>query len=257
MSTSEENSALQAKIISGVVLFVVSTGFGLLPFKFVKFFKLDQRKSCEDPPLIVNIVLFFGGGVLMATTFLHLLPDVRESMNELSYAKSSKKVYNNWPEFLMAMGFFLVFFIEEVVSAFLEKNRKKKNNEEEEIQGSSQSKTSLRSHVSNKSHGFSHLSVEEGENDAIMSSSRGLLIVLALSVHELFEGFAVGFHKEAKGVYLMLAAFSIHKFIIAFCIGSELMVQKTKKSLAIAYILIYSVVSAIGEFLLKLIDLSI
>ena len=45
----------------------------------------------------------------------------------------------------------------------------------------------------------------------------------------------------------MFAAVSAHKFVIAFCIGVELMVQRTKLWLAFLYVIIYSLVSAIGE----------
>lgn len=47
----------------------------------------------------------------------------------------------------------------------------------------------------------------------------------------------------------MFAAVSAHKFVIAFCIGVELMVQGTKMWLAFVYVVIYSLVSAIGELL--------
>lgn len=98
-------------------------------------------------------------------------------------------------------------------------------------------------------HGHSHLgNVPKGdEADLFASSMRGLLIVLALSIHELFEGFAVGLERDPKGVYFMFAAVSAHKYVIAFCIGVELMVQQTKMWLAFVYVLIYSAVSAIGE----------
>lgn len=45
----------------------------------------------------------------------------------------------------------------------------------------------------------------------------------------------------------MFAAVSAHKFVIAFCIGVELMVQRTKLWLAFLYVIVYSLVSAIGE----------
>lgn len=49
----------------------------------------------------------------------------------------------------------------------------------------------------------------------------------------------------------MFAAVAAHKFVISFCIGVELMVQRTKIWLAFVYVVIYSVVSAIGEFVKK------
>lgn len=97
-------------------------------------------------------------------------------------------------------------------------------------------------------HGHSHaLPIPHTEDeDMLVSSLRGLLIVLALSIHELFEGFAVGLQKTSSGVYYMFAAVSAHKFVISFCIGVELMVQRTKLWLAFVYVFVYSFVSAFG-----------
>lgn len=53
----------------------------------------------------------------------------------------------------------------------------------------------------------------------------------------------------------MFAAVSAHKFVIAFCIGVELMVQRTKPWLAFVYVVIYSLVSAIGKLTIKLITI--
>lgn len=44
----------------------------------------------------------------------------------------------------------------------------------------------------------------------------------------------------------MFAAVAAHKFVISFCIGVELMVQKTQLWLAFVYVVVYSIVSAIG-----------
>jgi solute carrier family 39 (zinc transporter), member 1/2/3 len=61
----------------------------------------------------------------------------------------------------------------------------------------------------------------------------------------------VGLDKTEAGVYYLFAAVSAHKFVISFCIGVELMVQKTKLWLAFIYVIVYSIVSAIGEFFIK------
>lgn len=108
---------------------------------------------------------------------------------------------------------------------------------------------SIVDHLQHAGHGHSHLGVvpKGDEDDLLASSMRGLLIVLALSIHELFEGFAVGLERDPKGVYFMFAAVSAHKYVISFCIGVELMVQQTKVWLAFVYVVIYSAVSAIGK----------
>lgn len=101
------------------------------------------------------------------------------------------------------------------------------------------------SHTHHSEHGHdghSHLVFE----DNIMISLRGLLIVLALSIHELFEGLAVGLEASAANVWYMFGAVSAHKLVIAFCIGVELVTTKTKTYLTLMYVCLFAVVSPVG-----------
>lgn len=86
----------------------------------------------------------------------------------------------------------------------------------------------------------------DSEEDAVVTAMRGLLIVLALSVHELFEGLAIGLEDSASKVWYMLVAVSCHKLVIAFCIGVELVAMSTKKSLHVLYVFTFAVVSPLG-----------
>lgn len=52
---------------------------------------------------------------------------------------------------------------------------------------------------SHSGHGHSHMPVNVG--DDVTSALRGLLIVLALSIHELFEGLAVGLESSTSNVW--------------------------------------------------------
>lgn len=88
--------------------------------------------------------------------------------------------------------------------------------------------------------------VVAGDDDPVIASLRGLLIVLALSVHELFEGLAVGLESTAGNVWYMFGAVSAHKLVIAFCVGVELVTVKTKTSLCVVYITTFAVVSPLG-----------
>ena len=56
--------------------------------------------------------------------------------------------------------------------------------------------------IEEKNGGHSHLVL--GEEDSVASALRGLLIVLALSVHELFEGLAVGLESSVGNVWYVL-----------------------------------------------------
>ena len=54
----------------------------------------------------------------------------------------------------------------------------------------------------------------------MVSSLRGFLVLVALSVHSLFEGMAVGLEETSVGVWQLFLAIAIHSTAIVFCIGT-------------------------------------
>ena len=65
--------ALAAKIISMVLLMVISLFFGFLPLKVGIHFLNDGKLWKQT---LTSVLLCFGGGVLFATSFVHMLPEV-------------------------------------------------------------------------------------------------------------------------------------------------------------------------------------
>ncbi|KAK7087586.1 zinc transporter ZIP1-like [Littorina saxatilis] len=55
-----------------------------------------------------------------------------------------------------------------------------------------------------------------------MSVMRALLLLVALSFHTIFDGLAVGLQETDADVWGVLLAISIHKSLVAFCLGLEL-----------------------------------
>ncbi|GLG96463.1 Uncharacterized protein GBIM_03441 [Gryllus bimaculatus] len=93
-------------------------------------------------------------------------------------------------------------------------------------------------------HGHSHLPPAVG--GGVAAGLRGLLVVLALSVHELFEGLAVGLQTTAAHVYYLMGAVAAHKLVLAFCVGLELVAARTRTRLAVLYVVVFAAVSPIG-----------
>lgn len=334
IDVEEEESALISKIIAGTTLFIVSIIFGIAPFKLAQIFKWTEPidpSSSNKSSKVVSVLLCFGGGVLLATTFLHLLPDINAEIHVLQSEGKIPDLHISIGETLMMCGFFLIYLIEEIVhyylhryqehlrksqmsiasstmkpedetlaeafmrgvsarnsihrgytdsNGFLQTNSKReslileedhhdmktlsiaekgqkvsdieKNPVSQMNHNKNNNTTNNNNNViksKNHNHGHSHtaaLPIHSSDEDMLVSSLRGLLIVLALSIHELFEGFAIGLQKSSFGVYYMFAAVCAHKFVISFCIGVELMVQKTKLWLAFIYVFMYSIVSALG-----------
>lgn len=134
------------------------------------------------------------------------------------------------------VGFFLIYLIEELVHAYLHRHQHKKMKEMERekdlgaafMRGVNARNSAImkgfpstmsandaiptipsvedaakETQTQAQAHGHSHTAgiLPTGEEeDMLVTSLRGLLIVLALSIHELFEGFAVGLEKTSAGV---------------------------------------------------------
>ncbi|XP_017886675.1 uncharacterized protein LOC108628945 isoform X1 [Ceratina calcarata] len=78
------------------------------------------------------------------------------------------------------------------------------------------------------------------------TSIQGLLTVLALSFHAIFEGLAVGLEPSLSSVVYLAAAIATHKLVIAFCVGMELYVAGASARTTLSYLTIFSMVTPIG-----------
>lgn len=283
----DENSSKTnfAKIITVIALFMISMGSGMIPMFLSKWFKWSDPNRDPRTNLVISSLLSFGGGALFCTTIIHLLPEIDETISSLQ----SEGLLPDWEfsltNFLMAVGFFIIYFVEEMVHAYLRRHQKKQAQAQEAFVRGHSARESLRDattrndherktangevisvstadlvdnehvenshhhhhhhHHSHNHHQHSHIPAINGD-DLVVSSLRGLLIVMALSVHELFEGLAVGLEETTANVWYMFISVSAHKVVIAFCIGVELMVHQTKNWLVILYIFVYAIVSPLG-----------
>ncbi|KAJ8723961.1 hypothetical protein PYW07_007941 [Mythimna separata] len=252
--------ALQAKIITMVCLFSISMVTGCLPLLISlkwDWFKPTDSNLRSSNKLVMGL-LAFGGGILFATTFMHLLPEVDENIEVLQENGELAEFPLFLAGLIMCAGFFMIYLIEELVHLYINSRNAKKRDtsfskpfrlRKSSLAGGSveaavdtvSEKDQISEKMSIHNH---HLALPE--EDSVASTLRGLLIVLALSVHELFEGLAVGLESSVGNVWYMFGAVSAHKYIIAFCIGVELLASGTKKWVSIVYIFTFSFMSALG-----------
>lgn len=274
--------------------------------------------------LQTSLLLCFGGGVLLFTTFLHLAPEVRISV-ERHQTNSQLPTLGalSLSELLFCAGFFLVYFVEEAVHAALtgkpesseallyrtvsvrrcnnqtgatsttigstttvsttirstwkednndledsENNLNKRQNDLDEFCESKQDKMlpaifvlsspiGLSSTKHNSQNNVKHFSdaehyprMEHHEHSHMTitkkASIQGLLTVLALSFHAIFEGLAVGLEPSISSVIYLAAAIATHKLVISFCVGMELYVAGASTKTTLGYLTIFSMVTPIG-----------
>merc|ERR1712029_467548 len=80
----------------------------------------------------------------------------------------------------------------------------------------------------------------------IMATIRNFLIVIALSVHSVFEGMAIGLQLNVSDVWKLFAAVSIHACAILFSIGAEMLTSGTKRLQIIFYMITLAFVTPLG-----------
>lgn len=101
-------------------------------------------------------------------------------------------------------------------------------------------------HGGHKSHHHHGLVGKDGH--CVGASLRGLLVIVALSLHEVLEGLAVGLQKDTNAVWQLFAAVASHKYVISLCVGLELKTSGVKTLIHTIYILVFSLVTPLGKF---------
>ncbi|KAK6012230.1 metal cation transporter, ZIP family [Ostertagia ostertagi] len=152
---------------------------------------------------VTSFIACTGGGVFLATCMLDLLPDAIES-----YEKSGFKSSFPVAEAAVAGGLLMVLTIEQVVLAVQERGWIRSGHLHLHDEGES-------SHVQDVSHS------DDSEEDANPMLG-ACLLVLALSLHALFEGLSLAVITDASKLLQVFAALILHKSIIGFSLGVRL-----------------------------------
>ncbi len=141
------------KILVMIVWMIVKMASGILPLFLFSFFSEQRNRSVEK---IVGSVLCLGGGVLLATVFIHMLPEVEESLEiarKLGYLPADS--HFSFAGLFLCIGFFIIYIIEAIVLKFFHPgnghshgvssiaddnaNQSELNNEQVELEGSTSS----------------------------------------------------------------------------------------------------------------------
>ncbi|KAL5239796.1 hypothetical protein ACI65C_007206 [Semiaphis heraclei] len=289
---ADENasSAVLAKILAMTFLGVSSFVAGSTPV--CVFERLGIRRRARGAAnTALRLILNFGGGVLLCTTFLHLLPEVREGVERLTddgTLDSKSPVAGLLAELVMCAGFFFMYSIEELVHGFTGGDchahhshsgsghstadrgadvvSQQRRNDAVTTAGhpnaTGYDKVDAAGRVANYNSCMSTVELAavakkpvsvvkkpapvEASSTSSESVLRGFLVVGALSIHELFEGLAVGLEKNPTQVWSLAVAVACHKLVIAFYVGLQMLSDRTKPLLAHCSILLFAVTSPIG-----------
>uniref|UniRef100_A0A4W3H5K7 Solute carrier family 39 member 1 n=1 Tax=Callorhinchus milii TaxID=7868 RepID=A0A4W3H5K7_CALMI len=190
----------------------------------------------------VSLISCFAGGVFLATCLLDLLPDYLAGMADVLRKMQVELVFP-LVEFIVAMGFFLVLIMEQIVLSC-----KDHSGSSEETRGLLGWPASGGYHhhgdgvASGREDQGVHLHVDLNSHSAI----RSFILVFSLSLHSIFEGLAVGLQEANSKVIEICIALSIHKCIIAFSLTLKLLQSRLKRTVVVSCVVLFAVMSPLG-----------
>jgi len=259
--TVSAGSVLGAKIASMCILGGLSLVAGLLPIKIVKKFgltNLDKQGKSDKAQYALTALSCFGAGVILTTCFTHVLPEVNE-MLKMSYKEGTLIKPKGVPlgEIILLVGFFKIYLIEEIAQILLQKFRNQEKAKDEalgELQACPPNNNPCGNELGQIKEVQKELPKDAGalawckcdKEPSFQVALRGFFIILAISLHAIFEGVAMGLGTKASFVWYLCFAVAVHKSIIAFCIGVQMTTSGVKRTLIYAYMTTFSLVTPIG-----------
>ncbi|XP_071507377.1 zinc transporter ZIP1-like [Diadema antillarum] len=247
----DETKAVKIGVLVG--LFVATLIFGLIPLVC-----LVRRSSLTQN--IVALCNNFAGGVFLATLLLHMLPEAVETLDD---AFLEKGIQEDFPfaEFLVAVGFFLVFITELLAhrmygsspqsNVVVDPNDATQSTGDVDALHEGERKRLLYSSYSstaNASHDHSHDPNNDKQNDdPILPKSiiGSIVFLMALSLHSLFEGMAIGLQDTRSGVIQVFIGVILHKCVLVFSFSLSVL-HKTKVRNIVLYVTLLALMSPIG-----------
>lgn len=251
-------SILALKLVVLGTLLVLTFLFTVLPLKFAVSIRHqadhDRRRRCR---LWISLLSCFAAGVFLATCLLDLLPQVRDKLRSAMGNMNVSTAFPV-SEFVLSVGLFIILSIEQLVLMVQERSTEGyspihahesreslagHNNHHQEDCISRESRTRSRSTSTGLdqgryTHGLSSSDdCDEADNEQSASGHshhhmfhthtdqsshsyiRSVFLLLALSMHSIFEGLAVGLQGDVKNILQIFAALTIHKCILAFSLG--------------------------------------
>lgn len=229
------------KGIAIAILFLLTLLAGLLPLKI-------RGSHTSARQRFLSYCNCFAGGVFFATCLLDLLPMIREKYQQ---AFNLAGVHTVFPvaEFTTCMGFFIVLTVEQIVHTFHDSPLL------HDSHGShSQRQPLLRKQQANKEQaeegffrsGSSNNSVVAQGHPAQESSLRVYILILALSLHSVFEGIALGLITDVDRLAQIAGAIVIHKSIIAFSLGISQVQHEMPTKTIFKSAILFSIMGPIG-----------
>lgn len=258
------------KILILSILFIISVTFALIPIK-LSFFKTNMK--------MIGISNSFSAGIFISVGLVHLLPESTEKFNEITNCTFP------FSFFITILGYSLILFIEKIVfmkediderkeqsdigsdsrqiSEYLYSFKDNETDKNEENFKNIFSKTrQLSKCIGNNSgkrsedtlleHPFDNQPISYSNNNDLIIDHHSItsyILVIALSVHSIFEGIALGLQRTSIRLFYLFIAISCHKWVEALSIGINFNNSQIDYDTILKFILIFASTTPLGIIL--------
>ena len=224
----------ESKIATVCLFFVLTALSCLLPWMMKKMAGGGVQGEGARVQRLLNALNFVAGGVFIGTILLHLIPDVHDELTKALREYGVKTDYPV-PEFVIAVGLLFFLLLEQTVLACQAQGDEFKT-KVVKFDDSDEATTILDRAASDKSYATlkadSTASVDDSAEDhaseflQTTSILRSYALLIALSIHSVFEGMVVGFQDSPTTVWELFVAIIVHKMLVAFSFGSRLLTSR-------------------------------
>jgi len=262
-NADEKPNMVSEKIIVMLTMLVITFLFGMLPLKLFSTVRSNTDVTGRIRwRLVISFASCFAGGVFIGACMLDLIPDVEEKIGDvLTELQRDYNVDFDYPlaQFIIVLGFFMILTIEQTVLYFQESWMA--DSERQPLLRSSDSDSgghndyasierqdsltglSNQVHHADDGHG-DHAHISHGVFEH--SSLRSILLLLALSLHSIFEGLAIGLQEQSHNLISIFLAVILHKAVMAFSLGLNIAQSSLSVKAFIISNIIFSAASPVG-----------
>ncbi|XP_060518952.1 zinc transporter ZIP3-like [Cylas formicarius] len=270
---------IRTKIAVGILFGFLRFFFGMLPVKLYKILQHWEGASVDSNTFVnhrrheqvtcwITLCQSFGGGVLFATCFLHMMIQLFVSVEDLKNSSGVESRYYPLSQLTLSVGFFCVYFLEEWSHWVVEqKTDHMLATKTFEKIATSMSKCSTKISATdcngdtpNRATRDNNRKIEDSEKEETPSDEelkmkhqeqlmRAILTIIALSLHSVLEGLSIGLKSRISEIWYLSVAVSIHSASILFCIGLELLLAKNKIRFIVLQVSVLALASPLGIFL--------
>ncbi|KAF8365195.1 hypothetical protein HHK36_032795 [Tetracentron sinense] len=198
---------------------------------------------------IFFIIKAFAAGVILATGFIHVLPDAFENLTSPCL---SENPWGNFPftGFVAMMSAIGTLMVDSLATGYYQRSH---NNKTQTITGDEERSGEHDDHVhvhTHGTHGHAHgsasLSVESPSSDLIRHRVISQVLELGIVVHSVIIGISLGASESPKTIKPLVAALTFHQFFEGMGLGGCISQAKFKSQAIAIMALFFSLTTPVG-----------